>query len=944
MPDTLLHTKLFIPPARPNLIPRPQLIERLNQSLQLGHRLALISAPAGFGKTTLVSEWVASSERPAAWLSLDDADSDSTRFLAYLVAALQTIVPNIGDGVLGMLQSPQPPQTESILTALLNEITTIPDNFVLVLDDYHVIDAKLVDASTSDDASTNVDGALTFLLEHLPPQMHLVIATREDPNLPLARLRVRGQLTELRVSDLRFSPSEAAEFLNQVMGLNLSAEEVASLEARTEGWIAGLQMAALSMQGRADTASFIQAFTGSHHFVLDYLVEEVLQRQPEHVRSFLLQTSILDRLSGPLCDAVRFGAADTRSRSEGPAVTGQEDGKGMLEALERGNMFVVPLDDKRQWYRYHRLFADVLHAHLMEEQPNQVPALHQRASEWYERNGSPADAVRHALTAEDYERAAALVELAWPAMDGTFQSATWLGWVKALPDELVRTRPVLSAGYAWALLAYGELEASEARLRDAERWLDATPDMTGLSEDPVPETGVAEMVVVDEEQYRSLPVTIANARAYYAQTLGDAPGSVKYARRALDLLPEEDHFGRGRAAVLLGLAQWASGDLETALQTLAGAKASFQVAGNILFAISFTFILAGISLAQGRLREAVSTYARSLQLVTEHGEPEPEGIADLYLGLSELHREQGDLEAARQHLLRSEELGEQTEVYQYRLCLAQARIKQAHGDPDGALDLFDEAERWLDFRTPIPDVRPIAALKTRVWVGQGRLTEALSWARERRLSADDDLSYLREFEHITLARVLIARYKSDRVKRSINGAMGLMERLLNAAEEGGRMGSVIEILVLQALAHKMQNDTPSALVSLERALTLAEPEGYVRIFVDQGPPMAALLREVAKTGLAAKHGNVPTYVNKLRAAFGKVGGTKPVTQLLTDPLSERELEVLRMLATELNGPEIARELTVSPNTMRTHTRIIYSKLGVHNRREAVRRAEELDLL
>ena len=345
-----------------------------------------------------------------AWLSLDESDSDLSRFLTYVIAALQTIQPALGENLLAALQTPQPPPVESLLTSLLNEISALPDDLILVLDDYHLLDSKAVDE------------ALTFLVEHLPPQMHLVIATREDPPLPLARLRVRGQLTELRAADLRFTPAEAAEFLNQMMGLNLSAENIAALDKRTEGWIAGLQLAALSMQGRSDAASFIKSFTGSHHFILDYLVEEVLQRQPEHVRNFLLQTAILDRLSSPLCDAV----------------TGQEDGRGMLEALERGNLFVIPLDDQRQWYRYHHLFAEVLLAHLQEAQPDRVSMLHLRASEWYEQNGLRSDAIRHALAAKDFEGAAGLIELAWPAAeDGSIQQATWLGWVKKLPEELV---------------------------------------------------------------------------------------------------------------------------------------------------------------------------------------------------------------------------------------------------------------------------------------------------------------------------------------------------------------------------------------------------------------------------------------------------------------------------------------------------------------------------
>ncbi len=816
-----------------------------------------------------------------------------------------------------MLQSPQPPSTESILTALLNEITTIPDNFVLVLDDYHVIDAK------------PVDNALTFLLEHLPPQMHLVIATREDPHLPLARLRARGQLTELRVADLRFTPAEAAEFLNQVMGLNLSAEDVATLETRTEGWIAGLQLAALSMQGHQDVPGFIRAFAGDHRYIVDYLVEEVLQRQPEPVRSFLLQTAILDRLNGPLCDAV----------------TGQEEGNARLEALERGNFFVVPLDDKRHWYRYHHLFADVLRMHLMAEQPDQVSTLHRRASEWYEQNGSAADAIRHALAAEDFERAADLVELAVPAIRRSRQEATVtvLGWLKALPDELVHFRPVLSVHYAWALLGSGELEGVEARLRDAERWLDTTADMSER-----PEASSAEMVVVDEEEFRRLPGMIAIFRAAHALALGDVPDTVKYARRALDLAPEDDHLMRGGAASLLGLAYWASGDLEAAHRTYADGMARVQLAGNITNAISSTIALADIRIAQGRLHEAMSTYEQALRLATEQGEPVLRGTADLYVGMSELHREHNDLNAATQHLLRSKELGERTGLPQnrYRWCVAMARIREAQGDLDGALDLLHEAER-LYMRDFSPNVRPVAALKTRVWVAQGRLGEALGWAREQGLSVEDDLSYLREFEHITLARVLLARYKSDRADRSILEAMGLLERLLKAAEEGGRTGSAIEILVLQALAHQVQGDIPAALKPLQQALTLAEPEGYVRMFVDEGPPMAQLLLEAAVRGI------MPDYTGKLLAAFEaeqlRSAGesplpTPPASQPLIEPLSQRELEVLRLFKTELSGPEIARELVIALSTVRTHTKSIYSKLNVNNRRAAVKRAEELDLI
>ena len=482
MTEPLLLTKLYIPPPRTKIILRPRLIERLNEGLE--RKMILISAPAGFGKTTLVTEWVAGCDQKVAWLSLDEGDNDPARFLMYLVAALQTIAANIGKGIMGVLQAPQQPPIESILTTLINEITTNPDHFIFVLDDYHLIDSK------------QVDEALNFLLDNLPPQMHLVITTREDPDLHLARLRVRGQLIELRANDLRFAPAEAAEFLNQMMELDLSEEDITALENRTEGWIAGLHLAALSMQGHQDNPGFIKSFTGSHHFVLDYLVEEVLKQQSESIQNFLLRTSILDRLCGPLCDAV-LGP---------PSASGQET----LEYLERANLFIVPLDNERRWYRFHHLFADILRMHLMAEQPDQGSSLHRRASEWYEHNGSAADAIHHALAAKDFVRAATLIELAVPEMRRNRQGATVteLGWLKALPDELVRYRPVLCVDYAYALFGGGEPGGVESWLQEAERWLEA-------------ETDKAEMVVEDEEEFRRLPSMIALLRAAIALARGD---------------------------------------------------------------------------------------------------------------------------------------------------------------------------------------------------------------------------------------------------------------------------------------------------------------------------------------------------------------------------------------------------------------------------------------
>ena len=900
----VLATKLFLPPHRPKVVLRPRLTERLNEGLH--HKLTLVSAPAGFGKTTLISEWIAGCERPSAWLSLDEGDNDLPRFLAYLVAALRTIAPTVGENLLAALQSSALPPIEPILTVLLNEIAGLSGDFVLVLDDYHVINAKAV------------DHALAFLLEHLPSQMHIIITTREDPPLPLARLRVRSQLTEVRAADLRFTPTEAAQFLSNVMGLDLSTEDVAALESRTEGWIAGLQLAALSVQGHQNAPEFIRVFAGDNRYVVDYLVDEVLQRQPERVRSFLLQTAILDRLHGSLCDAV----------------TGQQEGTARLEALERGNLFVVPLDDKRYWYRYHHLFADVLFAHLMAEQPGQVATLHLRASVWYEQHDFPSDAIRHALSGGDFERAATLIERAVPAMRRSRQEATLLGWLQALPEETFRRRPVLSVHFAGTLLQSGQLEGVETRLRDAERWLNPVSDNVERLADPS-----AEMVVVDAEAFRRLPGSVAIYRAGIALVVGEVAETVTYARQALELAPEDDHLTRGSAAALLGLAFWASGDLEAAYQSYADGMAYLRRAGNISDVVGGALALADMRIAQGHLREALRIYERGLQLASEHDEPAMRGTADMYVGISELYREYGDLYSATQHLLKSQQQGEHTGFPQnpYRWRVAMARIREAEGDLDGALGLLHEAERLYvsDF---YPNVRPIAALKARLCVAQGRLGEALDWARERGLSVEDDLSFLREFEHITLVRLLLAQYKRDLAERAIHGATKLLERLRQAAEDAGRVRGVIEILVLQALAHQMQGDIPLALVPLERALMLAEPEGYIRLFVDEGAPMAILLEKAAQRGI------IPTYTRQLLSAFSKAGDRTSVKQQLTEPLSERELDVLRLLGTDLNGPEIARELMVSLNTMRTHTKNIYDKLGVNNRRAAVHRAEELDLL
>jgi len=903
----LLETKLYVPKLRRSPVPRPRLSDRVRQGAE--SKLTLISAPAGFGKTTLLAEWLAGSPsngRSTAWLSLDSGDNQPGSYWTYLIAALQTVAPGTGANALSALDEPQSPPIETVLATLLNELSAAQDGIVLVLDDYHVIEAQEIHAG------------MTFLLEHLPPHLHVVIATRADPALPLSRMRARGELVEIRAADLRFTPDEAAAYLKDVMGLDLSASDVAALEGRTEGWIAALQLAGLSMQGRDDVATFIAGFAGDDRYIVDYLAEEVLHRQPDEVRTFLLQTSILARMSGPLCDAV----------------TGQDGSRATLEALERGNLFLVPLDDRRQWYRYHHLFADVLQARLLDEQPEQVAGLHARATEWYEQNGQRSEAIRHAMAGEDFRRAADLVEFAIPATLQHRQEAIRRRWLEMLPDELIRMRPVLSNAYAGSILVRGETEGVEARLRDAERWLDTTAELGSGSGNPR-----AGMVVVDEEAFRALPGAVAVHRAGLARILGDVPGTIAHARRALELVGEDDHVERGAAAALLGLSYWTMADLDAAFRWYAESMASLEKAGYLSDVLGCALALADIRIAQGRLHDAMRTYERGLQVTGAPGAVPLRGTADMHVGMSELYRERNDLAAASQQLQTSRDFGDEKGLPQnpYRVRVAAAGIRRAEGDMDGALELLGEAERLYaaDF---YPDVRPVAAIAARVRIAQGKLPEAWVWAREHGLSAVDDLTYVHEFEHITLARLLVAQGTRDGDEHTISAATELLERLLVAANGGGRMGSVIDILVVQALARHAAGDSNAALASLDRAARLAEPEGYVRVFADEGPPMAALLK------LAVKQRNATSYVRRLLAAAVTAEGPSPIDQPLIEPLSERELEVLRLLESDLGGPGMARELSVSLATVRTHTRNIYAKLGVNSRRAAVRRAGELGLL
>jgi len=912
--DVLLATKLHVPGPRPGFVPRPRLAGALGEGLARG--MILACAPAGFGKTALLADWARSGDRRVAWLSLDAADDDPVRFWRHVVAALDRARPGIGERAGPLLGPPAPPSFEGLVTVLINELAAQPgeDEIMLVLDDYHLVHAQPVHAS------------LEFLLEHLPPGLRLVLASRSDPPLALPRLRAGGQLAELRARELRFTAEEAAALLREAIGADLPGAAVAALAARTEGWAAGLQLAALSLRGQADPAGFVATFSGSHRYVLDYLAGEVLDSQSEEVRTFLLQTSVLERLSGELCDAV----------------TGRTGSQVMLEQVERANLFLVPLDEVRGWWRYHHLFADLLRARLRQQHPDQVAALHRNAAAWSAERGLADEAVRHAVAAGEMTWAARLVEQYFDAAYNLRgEEATVQRWLAALPAELVQARPRLLLAQAFLAATRGRVEAVEPPLDAAER---ALAGAAGAVDEPFePSAGRAASLLVN------VPALVALHRAYLAEVHGDAEGTAAFASQALAGLGGDERLLSATVQGFLAAAEWLRGRLAEAERAFVSSIAGWRAVGQPTLAAWGYLQLGQVQRAQGRLSAAAGTYQQALEVATAPGRPALPAAAVAFVGLGEVAYQRNELDGALRQVTDGIALCRQF-LYTAPLAMGLATlawIRQSRGDAPGALEVMGEAGR----AAPGPGVTgllsPAPAQRARLRLAQGDVTAAALWTRERGLGPDDEPGYPREPEYLVLARVLLAQDRPG-------PALGLLERLRAAAAAQGRAGSAIEIGALQALALAAAGEEDAAVDALAQALILGCPEGYVRVFADEGAPMAALLARLVaaqKADHAAARGVPLGCLAQVLRAFGEVEAVPgarraaaPAVPGLVEQLTAREREILVLLAAGTPNPRIAEELVISLDTVKKHVSHLLGKLGAANRTEAVTRAHQLDLI
>ena len=915
--DVLVATRLNVPGLRTGLVPRPRLAQRLDEGPERG--LILVCAPAGYGKTVLLAEWVRRSGRSVAWLSLDSGDNDPSRFWRHAVAALDRARPGIGGWMGPVLEPPPPLSFEPLVTALINEIAcrADADDAVLVLDDYHVITSELVHQS------------LGFLLEHRPPGLLVAITSRSDPPLALARRRARGQLTELRAVDLRFTPGEAAALLQQVAAVPggvgfaapLPVTVTAALAARTEGWAAGLQLAGLSLRGQSDVEGFVAAFTGSHRYVLDYLAEEVLERQSGQVRTFLLETSVLERLSGELCDAV----------------TGRHGSQALLDEAERAGLFVVALDETRDWWRYHHLFADLLRSHLRREQPDQILGLHRRAAAWYAERGLADDAIRHAVAAGEMSWAARLIERHYDAIFQQGESATIQRWISALPAPLARSRPRLQLAQAWMALVGGDVEAAAVSL-------DATEHAFAVAADEPFEPSLGRGASL----LANVSAAIGLARAYLAVLYGDAQAAAALASRAVAALGEDEWVLHAVGLWMLGLAEWVSGRLEDAERGLAAGVTGWRAAGQRPLAAWACHDLGRVRRALGLLDAARAAYHWALEITAPPGRVAMPAAGIGYVGMAEVAYQRNELDAAHRLVTDGIPLCRQLNWTQPLAAglVTLAWIRQAWGDPGGAGEAMAEAEHVAPDPAVTGLLNPVPARRARLLLAQGNLAAAVRWTQEAGLAADDEPNYPNEAGHLVLARVLLAQGRPG-------PALALLARLYTAAAEQGRAGSLIEIGALQALALAARGDTDAAVHALAEALILACPQGYARIFADEGKPMSVLLArliEDQRSGGAAAE--VPLgCLARLQRAFGTQdtvpdarGGHVPAMPGLVARLTSRELEVLAMVAAGRSNQAIASQLVVTLDTVKKHVSHVLGKLGAANRTEAVARARELSLI
>jgi LuxR family maltose regulon positive regulatory protein len=926
--DTLIRTKLRLPFTRPELVLRPRLQEQIAQGLR--GPLTLITAPAGFGKTTLVASWIAGWEFPVAWLSLDKDDNQVGRFLNYLIAALQGVDDQIGNEAAQLMAEMQPALPEAVLTSLINDLDTAGGEIALVLDDYHFI------------SNQAVHEGVTFLLEHCPNTLHLVIATRSDPPLPLVRLRARGQMVELRTADLRFTEPEAAKFLNEVMGLSLDARSVAALEERTEGWIAGLQMAALSMRDREDVLGFIEGFSGTNRYILDYLLEEVMANQPPEIQRFLLSTSILERLTAPLCQAVLevetlegWKVAEKLATYPGSNLLACQP---ILEYLERSNLFLVPLDDERQWYRYHHLFADLLQTQLHRSLADKdVAKLHLRASAWYEQNGSILDAIHHASLVSDFERIERLIEQNYMEMMNHGEMSWVRFWMGKLSKELVTRRPWLCLYEAGGRSWFGQLEEANLLLNEAEKQIQAE-----ISRD------------VSTPDIQAMRGYHAYVKSRVTAMQGDTRRAIELCRTAREYIPDYNLGLKIDFNITLGYEYFLYGDFVNANKTLHEMIRLGNIAGAINNPVAGYAILARLQVYEGRLHEAYDLLQKAAQLIRDES-GQYLGVNGLVeVGIAALLCEWNDLEAALVHLKKGLDFlpmwGKADD-----LCLAYStltRIHLAQGKRTEAAGAIEKAVKLIQTCGVFSEARSaVEATQLKMWLAQGNWSPVDRWlaALEKRFGGHDPFRYEDELSHITQARIYIAQDKLDE-------ATHLLSCLEESARSGGRLGRLVEIMLLKALVLQRMGDSAQAEIALTECLTLAEPEDYLRVFLDEGQPMQTLLAQGLAHASASplrdyaicllSHFDAEPHLVPAMHEKGSPTGNLSASsgQALIEPLSRRELEVLHLMALGRTNQEIAQQLIISRGTVKAHAASIYRKLDVANRTEAVARARQLVIL